>query len=134
MLGLGPEKKEEKKKKKKRKIKRFGPVDLLTSPSPIILGFLCTWPMPASPIAKHTPAGPSPTDLGFTIHCSKAQSDLGPDESKAQLKWAPATSKDGSDQIHRHQLTLAESSTRTRRQCLVSRHNSNISKTIIYLF
>ena len=33
----------------------------------------------------------------FTIHCSQAQSDLGPEESKAQLKWAPATSKDGSD-------------------------------------
>jgi hypothetical protein len=29
----------------------------------------------------------------FTIYCSKAQSDLGPEKSKAQLKWAPATSK-----------------------------------------
>jgi hypothetical protein len=36
----------------------------------------------------------------------QAQFDLGPEESKAQLKWAPATSKDGSDQIHRHQLLI----------------------------
>jgi hypothetical protein len=35
---------------------------------------------------------------------AQAQSEMGPEESKAQLKWAPATSKDGSDQIHRHQL------------------------------
>jgi hypothetical protein len=38
----------------------------------------------------------------FAIHThqgpiAKAQSDLGPEESKAQLKWAPAASKDGSD-------------------------------------
>jgi hypothetical protein len=33
------------------------------------------------------------TDLGFIVHYSQAQSELGSLKSKAQLKWAPATSK-----------------------------------------
>ena len=64
--------------KKERKENGFGPVDF-------------DWPKlkpkPIFQIVKYTRSRPN----------SQAQSDLGPDESKAQLKWAPATSKDGSD-------------------------------------
>ena len=77
----------------------------------------------------------------------QAQSDLGPEESKAQLEWAPATSKSSPVNSEDLQLSsplvpeeqcrlrahMAESSTRTRRQCLVSRHNSNISQTFVFL-
>ena len=46
---------------------------------------------------------------------SQAQSVLGPEESKAQLKWAPATSKDGSDHDPPSPVTTVELSTCTRR-------------------
>jgi hypothetical protein len=95
----GPEKEKERRegKEKEKKKKRVGPVDLLTSPSPIILGFLCTWPMPASPSVMDTQAGPNQPIWAslFTVH--KPNPNWASQKSKAQLKWAPATSKDGSD-------------------------------------
>jgi hypothetical protein len=62
-------------RKKKKKIKR------LTGPKPK------SRPKPTSKYAKDTHQGP----------IAQAQSELGSHKSKAQLKWAPATSKDGSD-------------------------------------
>jgi hypothetical protein len=98
--GKEERKKKKKKEKEKKEIKELNlGFDLLTSPSPIIVCF--TTPGPCQPAhLLRTPilAQVQAQSLwALTIHYSQAQSDLGPEESKAQLKWAPATSKDGSD-------------------------------------
>jgi hypothetical protein len=62
--------------------------DPLTSP-------LTTRPNHSSPIDLDTQEGPSPTELGFIVH--KPNPNWAPEKFKAQLKWAPAASKDGSD-------------------------------------
>jgi hypothetical protein len=55
------------------------------------IGFL-TWSKP-NPIDQIWAQAQSRPNCYDTHHCSQAQSNLGPEESKAQLKWAPATSK-----------------------------------------
>lgn len=90
-LGKVQERKERKKEKEKEKSMGLRPVDLLTKAQ-----------IHFSPSAKDTHTGPGPTLLHqttwaslFTIHLPNPI--WAPEESKSQLLWAPATSKDGFD-------------------------------------
>ena len=79
--------------RRNRKIKEKS-LDLLTGP----LTKLGQAQLPVKLL--QTPSRPKPNQSG--LHCSlftiyKPNPNWAPEESKAQLKWAPATSKDGSD-------------------------------------
>jgi hypothetical protein len=99
---------ERKERDKKKKIKKSqtGPVDPLTSPNPISLGLIS--PGPCQPISVQvlwTPKQPKPNQFGlhYSLFTSPIRIGL-PKNPKPNSIWAPATSKDGSDQIHGHQL------------------------------